>query len=59
MKERSKMPREMRAKQFAPFDALKGLTRALKEKEEENELDIENVIKHIKDKDTSDFSDIE
>lgn len=32
-----KMPRNQRAKQFAPFDALKGLHDALKLKEYENE----------------------
>ncbi len=31
------MSREMRAKQFAPFDALKGLQEALRLKEYENE----------------------
>lgn len=30
---RAKMPRSQRAKQFAPFDALVGLRKALKEKE--------------------------
>ena len=32
-KQRAKMPRSQRAKQFAPFDALVGLRQALKEKE--------------------------
>ena len=31
------MSRQDRAKQFAPFDALKGLQDALRKKEEENE----------------------
>ena len=31
------MPRSERAKQFAPFDALKGLQKALREKEAEAE----------------------
>ncbi len=35
--ERTKMPRINRAAQFAPFDALKGLHDALREKEKENE----------------------
>ena len=35
--ERMKMPREERAKQFAPFDALKGLQQALRIKEYEHE----------------------
>ena len=34
---RSKMPRVDRAKQFAPFDALKGLQDALRVKEFEHE----------------------
>ncbi len=34
---RSKMPRSQRAKQFAPFDALKGLGEALKKAEKEHE----------------------
>ena len=37
MVERSKMPRIDRAKQFAPFDALKGLQDALRLKEFEHE----------------------
>ncbi len=37
MKERTKMPRENRAAQFAPFDALKGLSDALRLKEYEAE----------------------
>jgi len=35
--ERAKMPREQRAKQFAPFDALKGLQEAIRLKEYEQE----------------------
>lgn len=35
--ERIKMPRAMRAKQFAPFDALKGLQDALRLKEYQHE----------------------
>lgn len=35
--ERNKMPRENRAAQFAPFDALKGLQNALRIKEHEAE----------------------
>ena len=35
--ERTKMPRAMRAKQFAPFDALKGLQDALRLKEYQHE----------------------
>ena len=37
MAERVKMAREERAKQFAPFDALKGLQNALRAKEYEHE----------------------
>lgn len=41
------MDRNERAKQFMPFDAVKGLREALKEKEEEVEasLEIERVNK--------------
>lgn len=35
-KKRSKMPNSQRAKQFAPFDALTGLTAALKQAEIEH-----------------------
>lgn len=35
--ERTKMPRQERAKQFMPFDALKGLHQALQMKEYEHE----------------------
>lgn len=34
--ERAKMPRSKRAFQFAPFDSLKGLHDALKQKEKEH-----------------------
>lgn len=33
--QRVKMPRQERAKQFMPFDALKGFREALRKKEEE------------------------
>lgn len=33
VKQRAKMPRSQRAKQFAPFDAVVGLRQALREKE--------------------------
>ena len=54
-----KMPRNQRAKQFAPFDALKGLQDALRLKEYENErvvkgdlseekiLEISNTLSNI------------
>ena len=35
-KPKNKMPREQRAKQFAPFQALSGLEEALKRAEEEH-----------------------
>lgn len=35
--DRPKMPRSQRAKQFAPFDALTGLTERLRQAEEEHE----------------------
>ena len=45
MGNRPKMDRNERAKQFMPFDAVKGLREALKAKEEEVEagLEIERV----------------
>lgn len=58
--ERVKMSRQDRAKQFAPFDALKGLHLALKMKEFEHErvqkgdlseekiLDISNILQSLK-----------
>ena len=52
MGERIKMPRADRAKQFAPFDALKGLQEAMRIKEYEHERIAkgelsEDVIKEI------------
>ena len=38
MVNRPKMDRNERAKQFMPFDAVKGLREALKEKENETEI---------------------
>lgn len=38
---RPKMPRSQRAKQFAPFDALSGLSERLKQAEEEHARDME------------------
>ncbi len=38
------MSREDRAKQFAPFNALKGLQEALRRKEYEHECDVKNNI---------------
>ncbi len=40
------MPRIDRAKQFAPFDALKGLRDALRKKEREHDEMLKNKIKH-------------
>ena len=40
------MPRNERAKQFAPFDALKGLKDAMREKEREHDEMLKNKIKH-------------
>lgn len=45
MDRREKMSKEMRAKQFMPFDALKGLRAVLREKEIEHENKIKNEIK--------------
>ena len=41
-KPRSRMPREQRAKQFAPFQAVGGLEEALRRAEEENRRMIES-----------------
>ena len=38
---RPKMPREQRAKQFAPFDALTGLSARLRQAEEEHKRMLE------------------
>ena len=38
---RPKMPRSQRAKQFAPFDALTGLSERLRQAEEEHEREKE------------------
>ena len=38
---RPKMPRSQRAKQFAPFEALSGLSERLKLAEEEHERDLQ------------------
>lgn len=50
---RPKMPRVERAKQFMPFDALKGLHKALKIKEYENERVIKGGISEEKAKELS------
>ena len=39
---RPKMPREQRAKQFAPFDALTGLSEKLRQAEEEHRRRLEH-----------------
>ena len=43
-----KMPRNQRAKQFAPFDALKGLQDALRLKEYENERAVKGDLSEEK-----------
>lgn len=43
MPERNKMPQIERAKQFAPFDALKGLQEALRKKEKEHEQKMKDL----------------
>lgn len=53
MKERIKMPRENRAAQFAPFDALKGLSDALRLKEYEAERIEKGEMTEEKAKETS------
>lgn len=40
-----KMSKEERAKQFMPFDALKGFREVLKAKEEEHQDNVENGLK--------------
>ena len=51
---RPKMPREQRAKQFAPFDALTGLSIRLKEAEEEHRRMLEaGGPVHVTDEDIS------
>ena len=44
MADRVKMTRQERAKQFAPFDALKGLHEAIKIKEFEHEMIAKNEL---------------
>lgn len=44
MADRVKMSRQERAKQFAPFDALKGLHEAIKMKEFEHEMILKNEL---------------
>lgn len=39
---RPKMPRAQRAKQFAPFDALTGLSERLRQAEEEHERELQS-----------------
>lgn len=41
---RPKMPRSQRAKQFAPFDALTGLSERLRQAEEEHEREQERTV---------------
>ncbi len=52
--DRPKMARKDRAKQFAPFDALKGLQNALRMKEYEHEREIKGDISEEQAKDISD-----
>lgn len=46
-KERQKMSRANRAKQFAPFAALSGLEYALKKKEEEHKRAVEMTVEKL------------
>lgn len=48
------MPRQERAKQFAPFDALKGLGEALKKVEAEHENRLKNAVIFAKEVDAED-----
>ena len=48
--DRPKMPRSQRAKQFAPFDALTGLSEKLKQAEEEHRRALESAgMVHVPD----------
>ena len=50
---RPKMPRSQRAKQFAPFDALTGLSQKLRQAEEEHRQALETAgLVHVKEEDT-------
>ena len=51
---RPKMPRGQRAKQFAPFDALTGLSQKLKQAEEEHRRMLESGgLVHVTEEDIS------
>ena len=42
---RPRMPRAQRAKQFAPFDALAGLSERLRQAEEEHERELQSGVR--------------
>ena len=42
---RPRMPRAQRAKQFAPFDALTGLSERLRQAEEEHERELQSGVR--------------
>jgi hypothetical protein len=48
------MPLSQRAKQFAPFDALTGLTERLKQAEEEHDRALNSQVIHEADTDDND-----
>lgn len=52
--DRPKMPLSQRAKQFAPFDALTGLTERLKQAEEEHDRALNSQVIHEADTDDND-----
>ena len=55
---RPKMPREQRAKQFAPFDALTGLSEKLRQAEEEHRRMLEAAgLVHVTDEMTDNMTE--
>lgn len=52
---RQKMSRQERAKQFAPFDALKGLNDALRTVEAEHEKKLKNAVTLAQEVDAEDI----
>ena len=57
---RPKMPRSQRAKQFAPFDALTGLSAKLKQAEEEHRRALEDGgLVHVPDEGADEINDAE
>lgn len=58
-KQHAKMSRSQRAKQFAPFSALNGLTKTLEERERKRRIRIgEELTRSTEDLDDIEFADI-